>query len=241
MSATKLYPSDDSQAQVSTSHDHGFAESHFARESARLIEHDASTPLPDGDAASGMQAHKYKEYLKSWYDLVVPAGKVSLKVPAAHVKDIKMQAVFAGFSVVLEASGSSPQEATHLEIMKPEYSSGSKAPLQQTGKVALNFGDLHETDLIDEDSLLDSSDAQLPSYSESGGDCSTKRRACKNCSCGRAEREAGNVDTGDAAPKSACGNCHKGDAFRCATCPYLGQPAFVAKDSSVKINLSDDI
>jgi anamorsin len=85
---------------------------------------------------------------------------------------------------------------------------------------------------IDEDALLQ--DDVVGSAPSDG--CATKRRACKNCSCGRAEREAAE----DAAPavkvetspapaaefKSACGNCAKGDAFRCASCPHRGKPAF---------------
>ena len=82
-----------------------------------------------------------------------------------------------------------------------------------------------------------------------------RRRACKDCSCGLAERIAAEdkakraeadknlqklnvsaplLDADDLAEVDftvqgkvgSCGNCALGDAFRCDGCPYIGMPAF---------------
>ncbi|KAJ8669130.1 hypothetical protein QAD02_000389 [Eretmocerus hayati] len=110
---------------------------------------------------------------------------------------------------------------------KPNYEPGSsvKLCLKPAAKVWKLDNDEDE-DLIDEDNLLDESDTLKPEAA-SLKVCGTtgKRKACKDCSCGLAEELNGEAAAKEQ-PKSSCGNCYLGDAFRCASCPYLGMPAF---------------
>ncbi|XP_054317466.1 anamorsin-like [Pongo pygmaeus] len=86
-------------------------------------------------------------------------------------------------------------------------------------------------DLIDSDELLDPEDLKKPDpaslWAASCGE-GKKRKAYKNCTCGLAEEleKEKSREQMSSKPKSACGNCYLGDAFRCASCPYLGMPAF---------------
>jgi hypothetical protein len=104
--------------------------------------------------------------------------------------------------------------------------------------------DIQEDDLINTDDLLDETDILKPVI-DPKFDCGTskdrKKKACKNCSCGLAEeienealgKQKKNIDSN---VKSACGSCYLGDAFRCASCPYLGMPAFKPGE---KVQLND--
>ena len=88
-----------------------------------------------------------------------------------------------------------------------------------------------DDDMVDEDALLGDLPDAPASTSGTAGGCATKKRACKDCSCGRAELEAkGDAEsmaaaaTLAAAPKSACGNCsnRQRTKFRKSQPLYLG-------------------
>ncbi|KAI1502612.1 Fe-S cluster assembly protein dre2 [Biscogniauxia marginata] len=109
-----------------------------------------------------------------------------------------------------------------------------------------------DDELIDEDTLLTEEDLNKPLTipAECVPKVGKRRRACKDCTCGLAERIAAedaakrkDADTKLQALKlgaddlnevdftvkgkvGSCGNCSLGDAFRCDGCPYIGLPAF---------------
>lgn len=138
---------------------------------------------------------------------------------------------------------------------KPDVAVGAAAKVNigqdSSAKWEMSALDLAEGDLVDEKDLLDDGldTTKIPggcgdAPAAEGG----KKRACKNCSCGLAEQEAAGIVAG--APKtveekitksSSCGNCAKGDAFRCAGCPFLGKPAFEPGQERVMLTSIDDI
>ncbi|KAG7473211.1 hypothetical protein MATL_G00093290 [Megalops atlanticus] len=139
-----------------------------------------------------------------------------------------------------------------LSAQKPGFEVGSTAQLKlsfgkkKAEKPALDPGaakmwtlsatdmDDEDVDLLDSDSLLDAEDLKKPDPTTlratgCGEEGKKKKKACKNCTCGLAEeleQETKQNQKKTVQPKSACGSCYLGDAFRCASCPYLGMPAF---------------
>ena len=102
-------------------------------------------------------------------------------------------------------------------------------------------------DLIDENALLDdgllapppnTSQAAALSKDDCGG-----RMPCDNCTCGRKEelQSSSSSNKPKSVPSSSCGKCGMGDAFRCASCPYLGKPAFKAGEEHLVLDLQDDL
>jgi SAM-dependent methyltransferase len=116
-------------------------------------------------------------------------------------------------------------------------------------KWSLAASDLADDGLVeleDEDVLLKKERVKLApkvkaaaSLDDCGTGVASSRKACKNCTCGRATMDDTPADKTalKAAPVSACGSCGLGDAFRCSTCPFLGQPAFQPNSSLVKLQL----
>jgi len=104
--------------------------------------------------------------------------------------------------------------------------------------------DDNNSETISEDDLLEADDLKKPDTSSLRVCATTKKaKACKDCTCGLAEeletnrlKDTPKPDTSNA--KSSCGSCYLGDAFRCASCPYLGMPAFKPGE---KVQLSGNL
>jgi len=138
-------------------------------------------------------------------------------------------------------------QIAEIDCSVPNFQAGSSKPLSFAQKIkkpvaekkvwSLKDMDDDDVDLIDEDDLLEEEDKVKPDQA-SLRVCGTtgKRKACKDCSCGLAEELDSGKEPTKKSVTSSCGSCYLGDAFRCASCPYLGMPAFKPGE---KIQLSE--
>ena len=196
------------------------------------------------DAADLSAAYDPME-LSGWVSVLRPGATVSIRVQAVEEgATIDLQPIHTSFLLAGLVSSSERREADGTRVLtatkKETVTNG--APLRNVVLASLEDDD---SELIDEDGLLeDDRDGLLappPAISESRAakdDCGG-RKACDDCTCGRKE-----LEETDAKPKkvptSSCGNCAKGDAFRCAGCPFLGKPAFKAGEEHLVLDLTDD-
>ena len=205
--------------------------------------------LPDSDT----QGHVYR--VLRGHGKVVVVGIPSRDEGSELTSDMKMM----GFDGILVAKEDTDQASRFLVAQKPDWGTSFSMAVKTAVNTNINTsvgvlggkkwsvgaGDLAEMDLVDEDDLLNDgvkvdTDACAPPADGS------KKRACKNCSCGLAEIEASEREEEQAkvdplVRASGCGSCGKGDAFRCASCPFLGKPTFEAGQEKVVLAMDDDI
>ncbi len=162
--------------------------------------------------------------------------------------DLKIQ----GFLDIMAAKDPITGER-FIVCQKPNWEVGASASVNivvaPANKWKMDTSDLGESDLIDEDTLIDKN-FEVPAPNAACGEDNGggKKRACANCSCGLAEQEAAaGIATLSKATleekiskASSCGGCAKGDAFRCAGCPFLGKPAFEPGTERVVLALDAD-
>ncbi|KAJ5465889.1 hypothetical protein N7530_009676 [Penicillium desertorum] len=202
------------------------------------------------------------------YTTLVPAMKAGAKLQtqdsALNASDA-MEAVLAGLVQSdngFEKPNFEPSAAVPLKfgLKKKNKPTPTAVPSIPTGfaapmgidSPATNHDRDEDDELINEDTLLSEEDLTRPIMPppECQPKTGRRRRACKDCTCGLAdkleaedkERRANadkelnvmKLDTGDLneldftveGKTGSCGSCALGDAFRCDGCPYMGLPAF---------------
>jgi hypothetical protein len=176
----------------------------------------------------------------------------------ADAASIHTAIVLAGLTAESEQTQNAKDRIITCYYKPPRSSSVAKINTHAAHAVKINI-DLDDEDMINEDDLLNGAGSELlnppPEVDISlreKNDCDG-RKPCDNCTCGRAEREQENQGhTKDVNAvenkrtvikdfKSSCGNCAKGDAFRCAGCPFLGKPAFKEGEEHLVLELADDL
>jgi len=165
--------------------------------------------------------------LSKCFSALVSGGSCTIKFVASESEvgglfaDLEKYCAYSGFLDVSYSRADPSNESRsgcQLLCTKPEWTLGKKSGIPTS--FAEDSVELAAAELFYEKMSKDETQS-----------CATKPKACANCTCGRAEleKELGaeeakkRLEAGGV--RSSCGNCYLGDAFRCAGCPYKGQPA----------------
>uniref|UniRef100_A0A1I7XA49 Anamorsin homolog n=1 Tax=Heterorhabditis bacteriophora TaxID=37862 RepID=A0A1I7XA49_HETBA len=189
----------------------------------------------------GVSAHSLAALdilVSSAYKAAKPNAKLSVLTKDIPRSDVLRKLRVAGFIQEIGIEDGESIKATGIK------------PLFDGQCVVLNISpnnskrvQLVDEDIVDEDSLLEPEDFKKPTKNELNAGCGDlgegkKKRACKNCTCGLENQEEQDRMV-QALPKSNCGNCALGDAFRCASCPYTGMPPFKPGETIKLANVDD--
>jgi len=182
------------------------------------------------------------DILTTFISLLKPNGKLVLYEPVQGrntntYEDLALRLLLVGFT---ETTVSPCANMIKIISCKPEWEVGvsDKVVIRKDHGVTWSFGSSEATEFIDEDSLLLEHDKYIkPALTRDDCEVGSKgKKACKNCTCGRAEQESAQDGSQikltldmleNPGVNSSCGSCGLGDAFRCAGCPYRGLPSFV--------------
>jgi hypothetical protein len=221
-----------------------------ATNSGKLITDDLNGYKFDTAVSAGPPGHHTVSLLGVIANSLAPGGKLIVQENGSE-ETLKKNLMLSGFTNTQPAS--SQQNGNGIDAVgvvltaeKPKWETGTKAAITLKPKAAaaatwtLDATEVEE--LVDEDDLLTEEDLKRPIPSTTNGDdCEIGaggRKACDNCSCGRADGIAQKLTKEMIEnPTSGCGSCSLGDAFRCGGCPYRGLPAF---EMGKKIELPSD-
>eukprot|EP01055_Gregarina_sp_Pseudo9_P002030 Gregarina_sp_Pseudo_9__2029@NODE_2406_length_1005_cov_8_212215_g2213_i0_p1_GENE_NODE_2406_length_1005_cov_8_212215_g2213_i0NODE_2406_length_1005_cov_8_212215_g2213_i0_p1_ORF_typecomplete_len273_score41_92CIAPIN1/PF05093_13/5_6e23_NODE_2406_length_1005_cov_8_212215_g2213_i055873 len=175
--------------------------------------------LPDFDTVLGNLSTRLLPRGILNYHVVV---KQNLTTAEAVKEGLSISALLTGLvdgKFSKEKANTAGESVFQFTAAKPAWKDGSSA----------RIGDANE---LIEDQDVDDPLADFRPKVIGKKDCSNLKKACADCTCGRKEAES-MVDAAlkaapepPAAQSGGCGSCYLGDAFRCATCPHAGKPAF---------------
>ena len=201
---------------------HGFAELQaYPKESLDLL-----------IVGEGISDNSSAEFWGGLCEILAPGGKLRVKFPlgVTSIEDVSARLLLGGFinstliSSTLTAEAEKPTWKPAIALPLKKKTKANVWKLEQT--IEINSEVINEDALLEDDCIGNSGTIDIAVLG------TIKKKACKNCSCGLAEAQSLDIATvkddlhDDDHEKGGCGNCAKGDAFRCGSCPYLGTPAF---------------